>query len=254
MIRTDEAARLKVNGWDVFLSEHIAYVSSANQDWMAGQLCSQGLLFARDTAMLSLREQRKLEAERWRQYLNQGGLLGRDPHPDSSVGLHQLQHWRLDCFKLGTALELALKARLLRSGHVLHLIASSQQQLATKQRTRPVLISEFRSVASSYHDGTRNFFPDLTDRTLSFETMLKKEAYLQALSLPEEHKQFFDELRRLRNLVHLPLVGEQVATPLLSSLGEDFLPFLLGCLNVYLVAPHNETCLPGQSEPAFSSQ
>ena len=76
--------------------------------------------------------------------------------------------------------------------------------------------------------------------------MLKKEAYLANLALPPEHVQFFDELCRLRNLVHLPLVGEHVATPMLSSLAEGFWHFLAGCLNEYLVKPHNESCLPGR--------
>ena len=176
MITTEEAKRLQISGWDVFLSEHIAYVSPINRDWVAGQLCSQGLLLARDTAMLSLQQQREHEVKLWRDYLERGGMLGRDPHPAGTVGLIQLQHWLLDCFKLGTAFELGLKARLLRADCVLHQIASSQPELSRKQRTEPVLISEFRKFAASCHDGSRNFFPDLTDRTLSFDTMLKKDA------------------------------------------------------------------------------
>lgn len=253
MITTEEAKRLKVSGWDVFLSEHIAYVNQANQDWVACELCSQGLLFARDTAMLRTRKERDQEAKQWQDYVNSGKTLSHDPHPATVFGLLQLQHWRLDSFKLGTAFELALKARLLRAGYVLHLISPTQPTLSKKQRSEPISISEFRKFASSYHDGSRNLFPDLTERTLSFDTMLKKDAYLQALSLPGQHKTLFEELRRLRNLVHLPLVGEQVATPLLSSLGESFMPFLLDCLNVYLVAPHNETSMPTHHEPKFEA-
>ena len=62
MITTDEARLRKVGGWDVYLSEHIAYVNETNQKWVASQLCAQGLLFAQDTAMLRLRRQREEEA------------------------------------------------------------------------------------------------------------------------------------------------------------------------------------------------
>ncbi len=252
MISTEEAKRLNVSGWDVYLSDHIAYVSPVNQDWVASQICSQGLLLARDTAILTMRHPRESEARQWREYLDNGSMLGRDPHPTSTAGLFQLRHWRLDCFKLASAFELALKARLLRAGYVLHLIAPSQQALATKQKREPILISEFRSLSLPQHDGSRNFFPHLTDRTLSFETMLKKDPYIRALSMLKDDKTFFDELRRLRNLIHLPLAGEHVVTPFLSSLGESFLPFLLRCLDVYLITPHNETCLSGSHEQKFS--
>ena len=57
--------------------------------------------------------------------------------PNASVGLTLLQHWRLDCFKLGTAFELALKARILRSGFLLHLVSPSKKALAAVQRNTP---------------------------------------------------------------------------------------------------------------------
>ncbi len=252
MISTEEAKLKQVSGWDVFLSDHIAYVSQANANWVVCQLCSQSLLFANDSTIINLRDKREEEARLWRQFLERGGLLGRDPTPDTNISLFQLQHWRLDCFKLGAAFESALKARLLRKGYLLHLISSSQKILSSRQRNAPIAISEFKQQASSLHNGVHNFFPTLAERTVSFDTLLKVPAYLEVLELPDQHVQFFDELRRLRNLIHLPLVGEHVTTPFLAALGANFWAFLVGCLNEYLVQPHNDTCFAGRQEPRFA--
>ncbi len=252
MFSTDEAKLKQVSGWDVYFSEHIGYLNEVNQNWVVNQLCSQGILFACDSTLLKLKDGLKEEAKLWANFLASGGILGRDPMPSNQFALHQLRHWRLDCFKLGASFESALKARLLRKGYLLHELTAPQESLAARQRNKPIEISEFKSLVAPMHNGRYNFFPALKEKTLSFDTLLKKEAYLKVLALPDQHLQFFNELRRLRNLIHLPLVGEHVATPLLSSLGSDFSPFLARCLNEYLIKPHNETSLPGREEPSFS--
>jgi hypothetical protein len=251
MLTTQEAKAQNVSGVDVFFSEHIGYISDLNRDWTASQLLAQAILFANDTTIVKHRQEREVEIRLWREYLKSGGLVGRDPHPPMGVSFKQINHWKLDCFKLGAAFELALKARLLRKGFLLHLVKSSEKDLAKRQRTSPIAIAEFTSKVQTFHNGQYNFFPSLLERTITFDTLLKEEAYLSALDLSTQHAAFFEELRRLRNLVHMPLSGEHVATPVLASLGEDFHLFLFSCLNTFIVEQHNEICLPGRQEPYF---
>lgn len=251
-MKTTEQARLEnVSGHDVFQGDHIFYTSDINRNWGVAQLCRQAYYLATDAAVVQYRGNRSAEAEVWKRWIEAGGDISKHEMPPSTYGLHMLERRFLDFYKIGGALELALKAKLLSLGYVLHYISDNCDALRNRQKKEPISIEEFLSVSSSFHDGKRNYFPDLTDKSLTFDNMLKKGAYCKVLGLNEGQARFFDEIRSRRNFMHLPAGEEVLEGSFIQGLGERYMPFMLQILNEFIVDLHEKCKTHGQSLARF---
>lgn len=254
MKTTQQAQAEKVSGHDVYRGDHIFYVSEINRKWGVAQLCQQAYWLASDAAVIRYRSERRKEADVWKQWIAAGGDITKDSMPSSIYGMHLLEHRFLDYYKLGGALELALKARLLNLGYVLHFISrGGNSDIHSRQKREPIEISEFNRQYCSYHDGNRNFFPDLTERSINFDLMLSEAGYQIALGLTDPQVQFFDEVRKRRNLMHLPVGEEAIVTPFMQALGEGYTAHLLGILDEFIVDVHAQHRTHGDSLPHFAA-
>ena len=246
-MKTTEQAKLeKVSGYDVFQGDHIFYISDINRSGGVAQLCRQAYFLATDAAVVRYRGNRNAEAEVWKRWIEAGGDIAKHEMPPSTYGLHMLEQRFLDFYKIGGALELALKAKLLSLGYVLHYISDTCDALRDRQKKEPISIEEFLNVSESFHDGKRNYFPGLTDKSLTFDNILKKAGYCKVIGLNESQARFFDEIRTRRNFMHLP-AGEQVLDgSFIQGLGEGYMPFMLQVLNEFIVDLHNMHKVHGQ--------
>ena len=239
MITTEEAKRTQIGGWDVYLSDHIMYVNDVNRIQSAARLCEQAFMIVHDSYVFKLKKQRESEVMEWKKWISSGGILGKDPTPSSEAGMIQLRNWQLDSFKIGTALELGVKAALLINSILVHRLRDSHS-LFKKQKKHPIEFGEFHAVSQSYHNGKYNLYPDLSENTLPFSLFLENRNYASRLGVSDENLKFIDESRKRRNIMHLPTSsGEAIETPFISSLGESYIHYLCELLNEIVVNVYN---------------
>ena len=136
MITTEEAKRNGVSGFDVYRSDHIFYISSLNRDWGVWQLCEQAYFLFMDADLIKYRIQRIQEASAWKEFLDSGKKIVDGNLPSFDYGLFLLSRRFLDSFKIGSAFELSLKARLLSKGYVVHRIDKNNPLSATQKNNQ----------------------------------------------------------------------------------------------------------------------
>ena len=241
MISTEQAINDKVSGWDVYLSDHIIYVGDINRIRASARICLHAYMLISDATIFKYRRERHDEANAWKLWISDGGTFG-EGAPETVYVDHQTDQYYLDCFKIGSAIELGLKARLLIKSYLIHLIKNKDLTLYREQKNRPISVNEFISVSNFCHNGTYNFLPDLTDNTLGYSQILDKDEYKNILDLTNEEILFVNESRKRRNMIHLPIITvEPMKTPLISSLYEAdaYLDYLCNILNKLIVDVFN---------------
>ncbi|MCM0019864.1 MAG: hypothetical protein NBV67_07710 [Tagaea sp.] len=118
-----------------------------------------------------------------------------------------MAHRFLDDLKIGTGIELAIKALLLNKGFVLHLIKRKPDKfrpLSDKQQVEPVRVRDLLEFSDFAYDGERCLIPALKEQTIRFSTMVDQPGYASALALSDNDLKCARGYSARRNLAHLP--------------------------------------------------
>lgn len=123
----------------------------------------------------------------------------------------QTRRSALDNFKIGTAIELALKAKLLGGGYLVHQIDPDNPDtavLAAAQANQPILVSEFRKCVGFVFDTIKTdpcYLPGLKSKSLLFDWLLDVKEYRDICDLKGRDHQIAKVFKDKRNMIHLPL-------------------------------------------------
>lgn len=204
MITTETARELKLQGWDTFDSNCIGYINNMHQIWFAVNLNNEAYKILKDTILIARNQQLSKEcALRVNEIRNDYNDLTEAPLLDKYT-----KNYLLDYVKIALALELHLKARLVEQGYIVHYINNSGKLklLYKKQKSEPITITEFLDIAPYMYDETKmiNLLPGLKDSSLEFSHILNQKNYLEKLKIDSEYINIIDDVRKIRNTIHLP--------------------------------------------------
>ncbi len=169
---TSKEARLQLlPGHDVYKATHSLYIDAYQRDHGVVSLNLESLKAFSDTVTVGQRHQLALERSADKVWLESGGWdAGLDLPPAHSTWA-MLEYLNFEYLKIASAFEIHLKARLLSTDHVLHVIdgiSSGHKILANEQRERPILKAEVFSLSEFHFDGAKNYLPGLKPESIKF--------------------------------------------------------------------------------------
>lgn len=121
----------------------------------------------------------------------------------------------VNMFRIITCFENYCKAILLLNGYVVHIIKHNHKdkvlneqykQLSNKQKKMPVSVKEVRHVEQFIirpAEKVKALLPGITNKTISFDTMLTSSRYQKVIQLPIGILQTLHDYNRYRNTHHL---------------------------------------------------
>ena len=187
-IPSAEARRLQLPGHDTYRSSHLLYHDDVNRDAGVIRLNREALKAFRDTVLISSRAELASLRPKVLQFLAEGGIAAGLDYPSNAAEAKLIEYANYEHLKIAAGFELHLKARLLESNVVVHLLdggARTTAQLARAQKRKPVHRSELFAVTEYRYNGTLNMIQELTPKSLSFSTMLKP-SYATEIQLTDQ--------------------------------------------------------------------
>lgn len=240
-ITTAEAKKQALPGFDVYRYSHLLYHDDLNRDFGVVRLNVEAMKAFSDTVTITQRKsiaEDQAAIDRWHA---QGGFQANLPFPwwgDATRA--KMEYVNYEHFKIASAFELHLKARLLARDFVLHEIdarISGYKSLATEQASRPIGKFEVMAIQPYYFDGKQNYLPGLKDTSLKFSLLTDKPSYRSALGLTDVELDIIRDYRVLRNQIHFP--GDPVEMPNLQAFPKPIVEFLIDFINREIVAWSN---------------
>lgn len=207
LISMAEAREKGLPGSDVVHGGHLQYIAGVNRDAFTMWLLRDAHISILDSFQM------RHEAELAREQAEITAVLGEPVEvwgPVAAKAVFRflaITHRFLDDLKIGTGIELALKARLLNKGFALHLIKAKPpvfKPLSDRQKIEPILVKDLLQHSDFAYDGQRCLIPALKDTTIKFATMVEEPAYVAVLSLSDDDLKFARGYSARRNLAHLP--------------------------------------------------
>lgn len=241
-ITREEAARLKVSGWDVFQKSHLMYMDGINRLAGVAELNFEAFKAFSDTILISKSDEIIKEAQQSHEFMASGKNLGIDEYPWPNTQMYFGRFRNYEFLKIGCGFELSLKANLLSRGIVIHELDRTDvrySKLAKEQKNRPVLISELLSISGYMHNGSINMLPGISKKSLKFSTILDKSAYKTLTGLDSASLEVIGDYRDLRNMIHLP--GDPAETLRLQHMSwQEKIDFIRKYINDCIVAPNRK--------------
>ena len=235
-----EAVAQGLPGHDCYRASHLIYKDDINRDGGVIRLCLEAFYAFTDSIMIAERHamlQEELSTKLW---LAEGGSLKTERLPDTPVTWKWLRFLNLEHLKIASGFEITLKSILLERNYIIQEIDKNigiYRELAQKQKTEPVHSGEVIEVGGYRYDGTMNYLPGLTNKSLGFEQILKKPKYRAALGLPHSDLDLINEFRNLRNEIHFP--QDAIGTPIRSANPVPVSDFLLCFINNWVIDRSN---------------
>jgi hypothetical protein len=169
-----------------------------------------------------------------------------------------MEYMNFEYFKIAAGFELHLKACLLASDIVIHLISKSPsfKELRKKQQIEPVYKQQLLAIEGFYYNGERNMLRGITSQSLTFDQILNNLHYRVTLGKPQDLLDIVEDYRNLRNQIHLP--GDPIEAPHISQYtGDSLMRLLVNFINQDIVA-YNDKLVdkwklhPGQKVPRLA--
>ena len=201
MISTEDAREKGLSGHDVYEYTTSFYKNQSTINSGYVSLNYKSHMILKDTILFSKHQIMKKESE---SIMDEN--ISYLPTPTIT---DYLRNYNLEFLKIGTALELHLKSRLLKSGYILHLINNKIDQrfkeLSKKQRQQPISIIDYFEFDTYRYDECKkiNRLIGLTDQSISFN-MLLSDDYKRKLCIADDILLIIEDYRKQRNLIHLP--------------------------------------------------
>lgn len=231
-MRDTEAKAKNLPGGDVYVRSHLAYKDPVNRGAMIMELCRESAQAFLSTTTMTAHEARRAEGQAAIKWF-EGGMVGKAP--PSPYQFHRLHFLNIENLLIGTGFELALKARLIGDGYVVHVIRNKEpfKALANRQRTEPVLFADLLAIEGYIYepkpDGkSMNHLQGLTKNSLNFDKILNEPGYRSVLALNDLTMEVIDYYREARNNIHLP--GD-VWNAAESLRGVDLTPIIIDFVN-----------------------
>ena len=240
-ITTAEAKNQLLPGFAVYRYSHLLYHDDLNRDFGVVRLNVEAMKAFSDTVTITQRKSIAEDQAAINRWQAQGGFQENLPFPwwgDATRA--KMEYVNYEHFKIATAFELHLKARLLARNFILHEIdakISGYKTLATEQASRPIGKFEIIAIQPYCFDGKQNYLPGLKDTSLRFSSLTDKPLYRSALGLTDAELDIIRVYRVLRNQIHFP--GDPVEMPNLQAFPKPIVEFLIDFINREIVAWSN---------------
>lgn len=238
LITREEAAKLKVSGWDVFQKSHLMYMDGVNRQAGVAELNYEAFKAFSDTILIAKSDEIVKESQQNEDFIASGKRLGIDDYPWPNTQMDFGRFRNFEYLKIGCGFELSFKAILLKNGFVIHEIDRNDDRyskLAKDQKSRPVMIEELFSVSGYMHNGNINILPGITKKSLQFSTILDKNDYKKSIGIDTFSLDVIGEYRDLRNMIHLP--GDPIETERLQNMSwQEKISFIHKYIDEYIVA------------------
>lgn len=231
MITMEKARKLNLRGSDAFCNNHIYYINFEHQIWFATELNYEAYKILKDSILL----------EHCEELYKDCALNNRDSREDTPLYDRYINNYLLENVKIALAIELHLKARLIEAGYIIHYINatnnSNLKELKKKQEKEPISIAEFFNIEQYMYDEINeyNVLTGLKETSLEFSHILKNESYVKKLNISDRDILLIDDIRRIRNSIHLP--GD---FPSLSYIDDDKYERLFSFINENIVDNTNK--------------
>ena len=240
-VTSKEAKRQLLPGHHVYKSTHLLYLDEHQRDHAVVRLNFESLKAFSDTVTVGQRHQLALERLADKDWHDSGGWNAGLELPPAHSTWAMLEYLNFEYLKIASAFEIHLKARLLSTDHVLHVIdrtSSSHKALAEEQRDRPILKAELLSLSDFYFDGTKNYLPGLKGESIKFSWLTDLPKYRKALNLTDQQLDIIQDFRRLRNEIHFP--GDALESPNISAYPGPISNFLVQFINEEIIHWSNQ--------------
>ena len=230
-ISSAEAVAHGLPGHDCYRASHVIYTDDINRDAGVLRLCHEAFYAFTDSIMIAERHamlQEEMGTNRW---LAEGGLEARWL-PDTPVTWKWIKSLNLEHLKIASGFEITLKSIILEKNYIIQKIDEKidiYKPLALKQKSEPVHPAELFEIGGYRYDGTMNYLPGLTNKSLGFDQILNKSKYRLALGLSHGDLDLIDEFRNLRNEIHFP--QDPISTPIRAAHPVPVSDFLLCFIN-----------------------
>lgn len=200
LVTREEAVRRRLPGSQYVRDGHQIYLDKQSAIGRAMELLRQARLSFFDA--YCIKHAKELQAN-----------VEADSRRARHLAYNRTRHQALDDFKIGTAIELSLRAKLIGAGYVVHRIdpeSSATKTLASDQEESPILISELLKHVGFVFDVESQkpcYLPGLKPKSLPFDWLLDSKRYRIVIGLKERDLQIAKVFRDRRNMIHLP-IGE----------------------------------------------
>lgn len=241
LIDRNEAKERGLSGWDCFVRSQLAYKDEINRDRFVISLNIEALKLLKLSVRFGEFAQYKADLlnERRQNRLNPDFFRN---HRASDIVRRSFEYMNIEFFYIATALELHFKAWLLQKNYIVNIIEQSEpfRELKDAQKSRPINKTELFDLVDYQYDTEkkRNVLKGISNESLAFKTICKKEGYIKALDISEEVKLIVDDYRNLRNQIHLP--GDFCASPTISKMGEKATEVMIDFINERVVMNSND--------------
>lgn len=236
-----EAQLQRLPGHDVYKSTHSLYLSEHQRDHAVVRLNFEALKAFCDTITVGQRHQLDRERSADQIWHDSGGWSAGLELPPAHSTYAMLEYLNFEYLKIASAFEIHLKARLLSTDHVLHMIdriSSSHKVLAEEQRERPILKAEILCLSEFHFDGVINYLPGLKGESIKFSWLTDRPKYRNALGLTDQQLDIIQDYRRLRNEIHFP--GDALESPNICAFPGPIFNFLVEFINAEIIEWSNQ--------------
>lgn len=221
----------------------LRYRNEETRDRGVAELYREAITILLDTITLKNRAAILEEYEIWMMFFESihAGTAGNSKSPICPKIRDRRFQLNIENFKIAAGFEIFIKARLFQEGYVPHEIEKATvgcEALAKQQKSRPITVQELLAASPSRFDGTANYWPALSSRSLQFSTLTEKPLYGAAIGLSAQQIQIIDEYRKQRNEIHLP--GEIAGIGLRIKNLPDKIAFLVKFINDEIIFRFNE--------------
>jgi hypothetical protein len=221
---------------NVFKSSHVIYKDN-HRNWGVAYLNTQAYKILKDTILFTQVKEFMKETEQSKKNIGTGIYI---PTPIITTYVHNIV---LENLKVAAALEIHLKARLLKEGYILQLINKGERynrfkELRKKQETQPISVDEYFDIDDYHFDGNVNRLIGLSENSINFDRILNKVGYRDALKIRDNNiLQIIDDYRNLRNQIHLPDIGAEIEY---KYNGSDRVKKIIEFVNIEIICCTND--------------
>jgi len=145
----------------------------------------------------------------WKEFERIANNVWANINPEKEAMLPFMEEHLIDQIKITLAFENFIKAMLLASGNIIHVINKDiYPDIFKRQKTEPIKIEEIRTEQNYEIKDGMIHFKGLTTKTLSNNIIFEVPKYTEVLRMPDVLLQTIREINKERNQIHLVLKAE----------------------------------------------
>lgn len=234
-ISSVEAKTKALPGHDTFRASHSIYHDEISRDGGIFALCVEAFKAFNDSIMVSERQILAYERLQDEIFIGEGRSILDSPLPANPMTWKWIRLMNLEHLKIASGFEIIIKSMLVEKGILIQEIKSDRAYkiLAIKQRKSPVYAKEIRKIKDFRFDGSVNYLPGLTRKSIGFQTVLKEPNYRSVLDISDMDLELIDEFRNLRNEIHFPT--DAISAPVRAAYPIPISDFLVNFINEWIV-------------------